>query len=148
VSDRWIPVLAATVGVISGLGGALIGGYISKETQQQQFENERQAALVDMRREVYSTYIQAVETFLQTVDATRQLQGGDLTPEQTRKLIEEEGIPALAAQAAVELVAEDGVREAAQDIDQAFDANTIEEEWDDLRRAFIDLANEELFPDE
>jgi CHASE1-domain containing sensor protein len=127
VSDRWIPVLAAAVGVISGLGGALIGGYISKETQQQQFENERQAALVDMRREVYSTYIQAVESFLQTVAARQEAQEGALTREQTRKLIEEEGIPALAAQAAVELVAEDDVREAVQDIDQAFDKGTIEE---------------------
>jgi hypothetical protein len=59
LQDRWIPVLAATVGVLGGMGGALIGGYISKETQQQQFENQQEAASDDLRRDAYENYLQA-----------------------------------------------------------------------------------------
>jgi hypothetical protein len=147
VSDRWIPVLAATVGIIGGMGGALIGGCVANQGQQEQFEDERQAALVDMRREVYATYIQAVESFIQKA-GSREEQGLLETPEQIQELIDEEGIPALTAQAAVELVAGDEVQEAVQDIDQAFQAHMEEDEWEPLRNVFIERANKELFPDE
>jgi hypothetical protein len=148
VSDRWIPVLAATVGIIGGLGGALIGGCVANQGQQEQFENERQAALVDMRREVYATYIQALEAFVQLA-SSREEEGFLKTAEQRRELIEEEGVEALTAQAAAELVAGDDVRKAVQDIDEAFRAGIEDEhEWEELRNAFIDRANNELFPDE
>jgi hypothetical protein len=59
VPDRWIPILAATVGVLGGMGGALVGGYISNQGQQQQFEDERKAAIDDLRQDSYANYLQA-----------------------------------------------------------------------------------------
>jgi hypothetical protein len=62
VSDRWIPVLAATVGVLGGLGGALIGGLIANEGQQDQLESERDAAREALREEAYAGYLAAANT--------------------------------------------------------------------------------------
>jgi hypothetical protein len=59
VPDRWIPMLAATVGVLGGLAGALIGGHISNQGQEQQFENQRKAARDDLRQDSYANYLQA-----------------------------------------------------------------------------------------
>ena len=149
VSDRWIPILAATVGVIGGLGGALIGGCVANQGQQDQFENERQAALVDMRKEVYATYIQAMESFVGKAGSAEQA-GVLETAKQLQEFIDEEGIPAFTAQAVAELVAEDDVRKAVRDIDEAFreEEGVEEDEWEGLRNTFIVQAHNELFPDE
>jgi hypothetical protein len=99
-----------------------------------------------MRREVYATYIQALEAFIQ-LGSTRVLE----TAEQRQELIEEEGVPALKAQAAAEIVAGEDVRKAVKAIDEAFKRPTgfkDEAEWLDLRKDFIDQAHNELFPDE
>jgi hypothetical protein len=58
VPNRWIPILAAAVGVLGGMGGALVGGYISNQGQEQQFENQQEAARVDLRRDAYARYLQ------------------------------------------------------------------------------------------
>ena len=55
MSDRWIPVLAAVVGVIGGIGGAYIGGAVANEGQETRFERERAAALQDLRMDTYGT---------------------------------------------------------------------------------------------
>ena len=139
MSDRWIPVLAATVGVIGGLGGALIGGCVANQGQQEQFENERQAALVDMRREVYATYLQAVDAFIQVAGAAE-------TDEERKELIDEE-VEALTAAAAAELVAEDDLRKVVQGIDKAIQAGDVDE-FEELRTDFIKRAHEDIFRDE
>jgi uncharacterized protein YukE len=54
---RWVPVLAAIVGVLGGMGGALIGGYVANEGQQQRFEDERAAHVQDLRRGTYAEYV-------------------------------------------------------------------------------------------
>lgn len=59
VPDRWIPILAATVGVLGGMGGALVGGYISNQGQERQFEDQRKAAVDDLRQDSYANYLQA-----------------------------------------------------------------------------------------
>ena len=56
--DRWLPIVAATVGVLGGMGGALVGGYISNQGQEQQFENQREAARDDLRQDAYANFLQ------------------------------------------------------------------------------------------
>jgi len=123
---------------------APVGGLIANENQRDQFESERQAGLVDMRREVYATYIQAVEILIAKADAL-----APLTPEEEQKLTEEEGATAIAAQAAVELVAkDDALGKTVQEMDQAIENGAGEDKWEVLRDDFITQAHEELFPDE
>jgi hypothetical protein len=54
---RWIPVLAAVVGVLGGIGGALIGGYVANQGQEQRFERERAAAIQDLRIDAYGALL-------------------------------------------------------------------------------------------
>lgn len=64
LSDRWIPVLAATLGVVGGMGGALVGGHIANQGQEQQFRDERIAARHDLRQDSYANYLQAAFGYL------------------------------------------------------------------------------------
>jgi hypothetical protein len=57
VSERWIPILAAIVGLVGGLGGAAIGGSIANEGQETQFRNQRIADLNNLLHETYSRYL-------------------------------------------------------------------------------------------
>jgi hypothetical protein len=59
MNERWIPVLAAVVGVLGGMGGALVGGSLANQGQEQRFEIERQAAIQDVHTEAYATYLEA-----------------------------------------------------------------------------------------
>jgi len=45
------------VGVIGGLGGAVIGGYVANEGQEQRFHDERTAHIQDLRRDRYVNYV-------------------------------------------------------------------------------------------
>jgi CHASE1-domain containing sensor protein len=62
VSDRWMPILAAIVGLVGGLGGAAIGGSIANEGQEQQFKNQRIADLNNLLNETYSRYLRTSAT--------------------------------------------------------------------------------------
>jgi hypothetical protein len=57
MSERWIPVLSAVVGVLGGLGGALIGGFVANQGQEQRFDDERAAHIQDVRRDRYVNYV-------------------------------------------------------------------------------------------
>jgi hypothetical protein len=59
VSERWIPVLAAVVGVLGGMGGAFIGGYVANEGQEQRFQDEQEVRAQDLRRNAYADFLQA-----------------------------------------------------------------------------------------
>jgi hypothetical protein len=62
MSERWIPVLSAVVGVLGGLGGALIGGFVANEGQEQRFNDERAAHIQDVRRDRYVNYVRELLT--------------------------------------------------------------------------------------
>jgi hypothetical protein len=57
VSERWIPILAAIVGLLGGIGGAAIGGSIANEGQKDRFKDERKAELNGLLIDTYSTYL-------------------------------------------------------------------------------------------
>jgi hypothetical protein len=61
VDVRWLPILAAALGVLGGVLGALVGGTIANNGQKDRFESERAAAIQDLRVEAYSDYVGAAE---------------------------------------------------------------------------------------
>ncbi|MDQ3876608.1 MAG: hypothetical protein M3322_13875 [Actinomycetota bacterium] len=59
MSERWVPVLAAIVGVLGGMGGAYVGGSVANEGEQQRFENAQRVRMLDLRRNVYVDFLRA-----------------------------------------------------------------------------------------
>ena len=53
----WIPVVAAVVGLVGGVGGAYVGGSVANEGQEEQFENQRTAQIQDLVIETYASYL-------------------------------------------------------------------------------------------
>lgn len=58
---RWLPILAAAVGVLGGVLGAVAGGWIANKGQESSFERERKAQIQDMRMEVYADFVGAAD---------------------------------------------------------------------------------------
>jgi len=61
MSERWIPVWAAILGLLGGVGGAAVGGFVANEGQERRFEHERAAETRDRRMETYVKFVRAVE---------------------------------------------------------------------------------------
>ena len=61
MDDRWVPLFAAAVGVIGGVGGAAIGGALANEGQEKQSQSERAAAIQDLRIDTYGEYLGSAE---------------------------------------------------------------------------------------
>jgi hypothetical protein len=78
VSERWIPVLAAVVGLLGGMGGAFIGGYVANKGQEQRFENEQEVRAEELRRTTYADFLQAAANVNQgSGDVNEQLARAD-----------------------------------------------------------------------
>jgi hypothetical protein len=128
----WIPVLAAVVGLVGGIGGAYVGGEVSNNGQEQQFENQRTAELQDLLIDAYASYLR---------DATTVWVAATGEDPDTRQLAAE----ALASETEVEFeAASPGVDDAAK---QLFDAATkarLLSTFEDARDDFIDAAGRSL----
>jgi hypothetical protein len=61
MNDRWLPVLAAILGVLGGVAGAAVGGYVANKGQEQRFAEERAARIRDLRIQTYVTFLRAAE---------------------------------------------------------------------------------------
>src|SRR5262245_53610031 len=59
--ERWLPVLAAVLGLLGGIAGAAVGGYIANKGQEQRLEEERAARIRDVRLDTYAKFLRAVE---------------------------------------------------------------------------------------
>ena len=57
MDSRWMPLFAAAVGVVGGVGGAYIGGVVANEGQEQQSQSQRAAAIQDLRRDAYENFL-------------------------------------------------------------------------------------------
>jgi hypothetical protein len=126
------------------MGGAVIGGCAATQTQEQRLQAERDAAIQDLRRETYATYLRAAESLLTKWDLREQA-GGLETKEQQNAFLEVEAVPLVTARAEVDLVAEDDVQKAAKNISDAF-VRGIEgdAEWRALRKKFVEVAQDEI----
>jgi hypothetical protein len=61
MNDRWLPVLAAILGVLGGVAGAAVGGYVANKGQEQRLEAERDSRMLDQRLDAYVRFLRAVE---------------------------------------------------------------------------------------
>jgi hypothetical protein len=61
MNDRWLPVFAAILGVLGGVGGAAVGGYIANQGQEQQLEAERATRMRELRIDTYVKFLVAAE---------------------------------------------------------------------------------------
>jgi CHASE1-domain containing sensor protein len=61
MNDRWLPVFAAILGVLGGVAGAAVGGYIANKGQEQRFEAERASQMLDQRTDAYVRFLRAAE---------------------------------------------------------------------------------------
>jgi hypothetical protein len=57
-----MPILAAVVGVLGGMGGAFIGGYVANEGQERRFEREQDVRREELRRTAYADFLLAAAT--------------------------------------------------------------------------------------
>src|SRR5215217_5975710 len=58
MSERWLPILAAIVGVLGGMGGAYVGGSVANKGQEQRFENEQAVRGRDLRRTAFADLLE------------------------------------------------------------------------------------------
>jgi hypothetical protein len=124
VNERWIPILAGVVGVIGGIGGAVAGGWVTNEGQQQRLDDQRAAELRKLRIESYSNFTRELEESAQL---------GGLQAE------------VRAAHARVLLVATSPtLREAAGVALEAAVATPDDPSYTSKRDIFVDLAQEEI----
>jgi hypothetical protein len=127
MSEHWIPVIAAIVGVLGGMGGAFIGGYVANEGEQQRFNEERTAQTEDFRRDTFAKFLAAAESY--------RFRGG--TPDSV-----------LADEAKVSLLTRSTeVREAARSVSRAAQTSTTGANDANYRRTrdrFINLAQHEI----
>ena len=63
MDTRWMPLLAAGLGVLGGIAGALIGGNIANQGAEDRFQEERAAAIQDLRRDGYANVLGSAEEF-------------------------------------------------------------------------------------
>lgn len=126
--EHWVTVVAAVLGLLGGMGGAAVGGYIANRGEQQRFELERAAQIRDLRLDAYVTLLRAAER-----EHAQPVQTDDRVVR--------------TAEAEVALVAPNvAIREAASRFAaNALDA-TSEQDYTRLRAEFIDLAQTAIEP--
>jgi hypothetical protein len=130
MTDRWVALLAAGLGLLGVLGGAAVGGYEANSGQRQQLEQERTTHRHDLRMATYVKFLGIIEAQHEHGARTR--------------------VTAVrAADAEVALVAPNiAIREAAARLTEDAETYTTDENFLRLRRRFIELAHAGLESDE
>jgi hypothetical protein len=145
---KWIPVLAAGLGVLGGVCGALVGGFVANSGRAQEVESEREAQREDRLLATYSEYAAAVDVYLLNLGFAidRYGVGGDAQEDVTDYLADE--LEALfAAEAAVKLVAGPEVEGKAMTLTEAIthiEGEPPEGAFDPQVRDFIDAAEKDI----
>jgi hypothetical protein len=132
-------ILVAAVGVIGGVGGAYIGGVVANEGQERQSENERAAALQELRRDAYGDFLGTVQE-LRAAAAAREPDG---ITEREQDELNEIAVRLFVAKSRVDLVAKSGaVGDAAAEVLDAFTEPTPRE--DSTTRKFRVAAQDDI----
>jgi hypothetical protein len=138
VPERWVPVFIALLGVLGGIGGAFVGGFIANEGQDQRFKNEREAARHDLRQDAYANYLQEGYGYLFQI----QLKRAEVV-EVTNEELKARAQALVGAQAAVALFGNVEFQDLANDL-----TNALGREDEDASIAllikFTNLAKEDL----
>lgn len=146
-----MPVFAALVGVLGGVGGAIVGGVLANSGQEEAFLRERKAHEKDLRLATYSTYVSAVDAFIGKVSVAENrfdfTDSSDTNRDAINDFINEEASEVLEAAAAVELLADTDVRSAALTLrDRITNIQGVPPGalWRKLRLDFIEQARIEV----
>ena len=102
MDTRWMPLLAAAVGVIGGVAGAYIGGVVANEGQEQTSEKERAVALQELRRDTYGDFLGTVQELRTTGLALTEDEDGFTSRDQVQ--LNEIAVRLYVAKARVDLV--------------------------------------------
>ena len=136
--SRWLPILAAALGVLGGIGGAFIGGSLANAGAEKRLEKERAAQVQDIRINVYGTYLGTADEL-----ATAWLEGDqEEIADGIKKLF--------VAEAKVAVIAEDqdAFETAAQQINQILTNEGLTQEglpqYQLAYKAFLDFARDEI----
>jgi hypothetical protein len=65
-----MPIVAAGIGLIGGLGGALVGGWLANEGQEKQLKSDRAAAAQELRRDAYGEFVGSADEVALTLLAS------------------------------------------------------------------------------
>ena len=141
MDSRWMPLMAAGLGVLGGVGGAFVGGYLANEGQESRFERERVAAIQDIRIETYGTFLGTAREVLGTILAQRSR---DDEAEAFVRLFAAEARVALIAESAEVENAAQAVREAATADSGGASQDELQEQYEASIDDFLDAAREEI----
>lgn len=126
MTDRWLPVLAAVLGILGGVAGAAVGGYVANKGQEQRFEEERATRIRELRIAAYGSFLRAAEN-------------------EHSNAAEIPDAAVLAASAEVALVAGNApLRRAAAALTESALTFETETEYTEARDRFLELANDEI----
>jgi hypothetical protein len=133
MAERVFPVLAAVLGLLGGIGGAAVGGYVANKGQEQRFKEERAARARDVRVDAYVKFLRAAEN---EKSHASQFENSVL----------------YTAEAEVALVARSAAlrRAAGRLVDRVFGPElraNHEKPYNDARADFLDLAHGEIETD-
>lgn len=131
---RWLPALAAILGLLGGIGGAFIGGKVANEGQEKQFQNQRIAQVQDLLIADYGKYLRTAE--IVAADSTT------LAEVRTDERKAADLAAFSAAEAEVHLVASPELWAAAQAVRKSFEET--EQDYRTAIDAFIERANENI----
>jgi hypothetical protein len=136
-----MPLVAAGLGVLGGVGGAFVGGYLANEGQESRFETERVAAIQDRRIETYGTFLGTAREVLGTILAQRSRED---EAEVFVRLFSAEARVALIAESAEVENAARAVREAATADSGGESEDELQEQYEARIDDFLDAAREEI----
>jgi len=132
----WIPVLAAVVGLIGGVGGAYVGGEMANKGQARQFENQRTAEVQDLLIDAYARYLRDASATFVAVAEDKQIAHARTKALAGRALASETEVEFLAASSAVD--------DAAKRVYDAVTKAPLHPTFEDRRDEFIDAAGRSL----
>jgi beta-mannanase len=132
MSDRWVPILAAVVGVLGAIGGAYAGGTVANQGQEKRFDRERAATFQDLQIATYSKYLETVDGIEAKVEVGRDGSADYVTLR--------------AAESRVALLASPKLRQAAARLADALSRWTPNKtgEYVRTRNTYIELAQHEI----
>jgi hypothetical protein len=146
---KWMPVFAAAVGVLGGVGGALVGGSLANASEQDRLETERRDAREDLFRATHGEFLGAADALyisLGLADSVFNKGEAILTDDEELQItnaIRPEAREFFTAGAAVELLVNPEVAAAADKLRVEL-LDPDEATYDALRKNFIRLAKEEI----
>lgn len=133
MNERWIPILAGVIGVVGGVGGAVVGGVIANEGQEEQFEKDRAAELQDLREQTYVKFVGAAERVHQL--------GGETANAEANAAFAEVILLSPTLEQPATMVLEQALQTTGE---QTEEQNTVEAAYDKNLDRFLVLAQQEV----